>query len=343
MSKYDDYDKYDDFEIVNNDLTNHSGLTLTAVVKDEIFFLPAFFNHYRALGVERFILLDDHSTDGTREFLCRQSDCMVLESKRIYNEMVPFDSARKRNLMMFGMWQNLLARKYTLDRWGLHVDADEFLRLPDNVTLKEFISRLEKSQANAVWGVMHDIYPARLSDLKEMASEQTLNLDREWFFDGRPHLVLQDSYPRRVYPGSRARLMRHFRVPIKRPFITRAKILLRRLLSPQFIPFYNKIEKIPLFKLPKDGYYFSNHEPFFRLQTTFILPLEHYRFTGRLFERIQSAITLKNYHEDSIEYRYLNVLLAQMEQEQASFLGPYSTRRGSFQTYVETGIAQGFE
>ena len=335
------FDIYDDLYIIHNDLTDHSGLTLCAIAKNEIYFIQAFFDHYRSLGVERFIILDDQSDDGTREFLFQQADCMVLGSQKTFGEVTHI---LKKEIPAYTLWTNILIRKYAVDRWTLLVDIDEFLRLPDGMILQELISRLEAARTNTLWASMLDVYPARSADLLEMKHETTLNLGREWFFDGRPHLVFRKrgNYIRQDYPGSRARLMRHFRVPIKRPWITRAKILLRRLLSRQFIPFFNKIEKSPLFKLPKDGYFLDPHTPHYPVQSKFIFPLEHYKFTGQIFDRVQFAVTSNAHYKESIDYKYLALLLAQMEQEQASFLGPYSTRRGSFQAYLDTGVVQEF-
>ena len=41
--------------------------TVCAIVHDEMFFLPAFLAHYRRLGADRFVILDDASTDGTAD------------------------------------------------------------------------------------------------------------------------------------------------------------------------------------------------------------------------------------------------------------------------------------
>ena len=331
------FDAHDDVRIINNDLTAHSGLTLCAIAKNELYFIQAFFDHYRSLGVERFIILDDQSDDGTREFLFQQTDCMVLGSQKTFGQVISRPFAR--NFRMINIWYNILTHKYAaIDRWTLLVDIDEFLRLPDGMILQELISRLDAAQFNAVWGVMLDVYPARLDDLIEMSDEPTINLEKEWFFDGCPHLVLRNSYryPQEIYSGSRARLMRQFRIPKKRSFI-------RRLFSIKFVSPSVAIKKLPLFKLPKDGYFLHIHKPVFPKQTRFILPLEHYKFSGQTFSRTQVALTSKTHHEGSEDYEYLDRLLSKMKQEQASFLCPYSTRKGSFQTYLEKGVAQGFD
>ncbi|HET7203455.1 MAG TPA: glycosyltransferase family 2 protein, partial [Steroidobacteraceae bacterium] len=43
--------------------------TAFAVVKDEMYNLRSFLDHHRRLGVDQFIVLDDRSSDGTREWL----------------------------------------------------------------------------------------------------------------------------------------------------------------------------------------------------------------------------------------------------------------------------------
>ena len=330
------FDAHDDLRIINNDLTAHSGLTLCAIAKNELYFIQAFFDHYRSLGVERFIILDDQSDDGTREFLFQQADCMVLGSQKTYGQIISRPSFA-RNPRIHHIWLNILTRKYAIDRWTLVVDIDEFLRLPDGMTLQELISRLEAAQFNAVWSVMLDLYPARFADLIEMSEESTINLERVWFFDGCTHLVLPNShsYPQEIYSGSRGRLMRQFRIPKKRSFI-------RRLFSRKFVPPDSIIRKLSLFKLPEDGYFLHIHDPVFPRQTHCILPLEHYKFSGQIFSKIQFALTSKAYHKGSMEYEYFDQLFSKMKQEQASFLCPYSTRKGSFQTYLEAGVPQGF-
>jgi len=51
------------------DESKHS---LYAILRNESFFIQAFLNHYRSLGVQQFLILDDHSNDGTAELLCPQ-------------------------------------------------------------------------------------------------------------------------------------------------------------------------------------------------------------------------------------------------------------------------------
>ena len=55
------------------------GPAVFAIVKDENYFLPFFFDHYRALGVELFLIYDDRSGPATVDYLMQQADCVILD------------------------------------------------------------------------------------------------------------------------------------------------------------------------------------------------------------------------------------------------------------------------
>jgi len=74
-----------DLRIIGRDLRSSSGLTMCTMARDEIFPISDFLNHYRAQGVERFIVLDDQSQDGTRELLLTEPDVMVAEGPLHYH------------------------------------------------------------------------------------------------------------------------------------------------------------------------------------------------------------------------------------------------------------------
>ena len=53
-----------------------------------MYLIRSFLDHHRKLGVDQFIIVDDRSTDGTREWLVAQPDCLVMESPFAYGEPV---------------------------------------------------------------------------------------------------------------------------------------------------------------------------------------------------------------------------------------------------------------
>ena len=48
---------HDDLKVVGRELADEDALTLTSVIRNEMYYLPSFLDHYRKLGVERFARL----------------------------------------------------------------------------------------------------------------------------------------------------------------------------------------------------------------------------------------------------------------------------------------------
>ena len=98
-----------------------------------MYFLPAFLAYYRRLGADRFVVLDDRSTDGTAAFLAGQPDVMVVESAIRYFEEVPYPPAappRIRELRAVRLWRDQIIDQFCTGQWAVDVDPDEFLALP---------------------------------------------------------------------------------------------------------------------------------------------------------------------------------------------------------------------
>lgn len=92
---------------------------LFCVVFNGIDYLEPFFRHYRALGIDAFVFVDNASTDGTREFLTAQADVWLHDQPGSFR-----DSAH-------GVaWINPLIHKFAEGRWALFVDIDEHLAFP---------------------------------------------------------------------------------------------------------------------------------------------------------------------------------------------------------------------
>ncbi|MEJ8561062.1 glycosyltransferase family 2 protein [Yoonia sp. GPGPB17] len=56
-------------------------------------FLPPFLQHYRKLGVKRFVFVDDRSTHATAAFLAAQRDVIVLRSNNKYGDKIDSEDA----------------------------------------------------------------------------------------------------------------------------------------------------------------------------------------------------------------------------------------------------------
>ncbi|MGC9368555.1 MAG: glycosyltransferase family 2 protein [Paracoccaceae bacterium] len=119
-------------------------------LRNECVRLPHFFDYYRALGIDHFLMVDNGSDDGTREFLVNQPDVSLWTTDRSYK--------RAR----FGVdWLNWLQRKYAHGHWSLVVDVDEFFVYPfcDTRPIGALTDWLDASSIKSFGAMLVDMYP----------------------------------------------------------------------------------------------------------------------------------------------------------------------------------------
>lgn len=138
-----------------------------SIFRDEMYFAPAFFAHYRAMGVEQFLIFDDKSTDGTSAFLDAQPDCIRITSDLRYGDEIVVKEAegtRKRRAGIY--FKGAIPQVLMPGRFVTYVDADEFLILPPGVTrLDEITARLDAEGDTAGLCDAGRVLPARYRGL----------------------------------------------------------------------------------------------------------------------------------------------------------------------------------
>ncbi len=121
-----------------------------SVVRNEISRLPFFLSHYRRLGVDHFLMVDNGSDDGTAEWLTTQPDVSLWKTECSYRD------AR------FGLdWLTWLQMTYADGHWCLMVDADELLIYPrhDSHGLKDLTRWLQRHGRTAFGAMILDLFP----------------------------------------------------------------------------------------------------------------------------------------------------------------------------------------
>ena len=150
-------------------------ILLFSTLRNERVRLPYFLQYYRDLGVNHFLIVDNDSTDGTREYLCAQGDVSVWHSAASYK--------RAR----FGVdWLNWLQSRYAHGHWCVTVDADEFLVYPfcDTRPLRALTDWLDASSIKSFGAMLLDMYPKGPIDAQPYAEGQDPFEIASWFDSG---------------------------------------------------------------------------------------------------------------------------------------------------------------
>jgi hypothetical protein len=144
--------------------------------RNEALRIRTFLQHYRRLGVDRFFIIDNDSTDGTAEYLAQQQDVSLIRTPE------RFSDARGGT-----DWLNPVLREFGAGGWCVTVDIDELLVYPghDGTSLAALTRYLDRQGSEALACLLLDLYPA--GPVRSWSHAPGDDLLQELYFDPRPY------------------------------------------------------------------------------------------------------------------------------------------------------------
>ena len=252
------------------------------VARDEMSRLPENLRHHRALGVDRFFVVDNGSTDGTLDFLLAQGDAHVFATSESYAES------------RFGLvWLNELLAEHGVGHWTLTVDADEWLAYPrfETIGLKALCARLDATGAEGLFCLLLDMYArGPISGATPAPGQSPLDVCPWFDLDGY-RFVRAEHFPHlQAYGGVRERVFTSLGALAPHP---------------------PTISKIPLVKWRADRrFLLSAHAltPTPLAKTTGALL--HFKFLSDFAQRVEKEVARGEHFGGAVEYRAYAEILA---------------------------------
>ncbi len=288
------------------------------VTRNEALRLPSALRHLWRLGVDRVLLVDNRSTDGTREIAARDERVHLVDAPGSYAGS------------NFGVdWTNALLDRYARGHWVLVVDADELLVFPGSdggpggVGLRALCRHLDAIGSEALPTILLDCFPGEsLRDL-DFRSGDELTDAAPWFEPPSPRREGSEHFPYyQEFGGLRERLFFPEADPARPARMVRQKLYnlfwrlppLRasrwfRALAPKRSP---NLTKVPLFRWTEGAGLVSSTHMLRPLRLAPEQPsgvLLHFKFLQDFHARAEDAVARGAHYDGSREYRrYLEAL-----------------------------------
>ncbi len=253
-----------------------------STLRNERVRLPYFLEYYRNQGVDHFLIVENGSDDGTREFLESQADVSLWTTTQSYKRAG------------FGIdWLNALQNRYGDGHWNLVVDADEFFVYPfcDARPLRALTDWLDASSIKSFGAMLLDMYPKAPLDATDYKSGQNPFEVAEYFDAGNYVISRNPKYRNLWIQGG----------PRARAFFAN---------EPWRAPALNKI---PLVKWTRGNVYVSSTHTLLPRGLNIVYDedggekasgiLLHAKFLNTFLEKSKEEITRKQHYANGQEYK----------------------------------------
>lgn len=256
-------------------------VALVACMRNEMFMLPQFLDHYRRLGVAAFLIADNCSDDGTLEYLAEQPDVALFSVDTDYR------------LSRYGVaWQQAMMAAFRVGKWSIVADADEFLtwQRQQTQTLPELLATPEFETADAARIFMLDMYPK--GPLEE-ATFKTNPFAEAGYCDSTPFLNHMPTFGPYSDRPTWTSALRHRLIPGSRPnlFVAQKLALLR----------YQ-----PWMRLSAGLHYVGD----VKLSSRELL-FAHFKYNADFRRKAQSEVARGQHFNDAEEYRKYLALMSE--------------------------------
>jgi hypothetical protein len=136
-------------------------IRLFMVVRNESLRLPYIFEYYTKLGINRFFVVDNNSTDETTHFLLSQNNTHVFKTRESFSKSSYSDK-----------WIKILLDRYGKGYWCLVADADEIFIYPhyEKVSIRDLCNFLDEEDYTTLGSFLLEIYtnkPIRLVEYRK--------------------------------------------------------------------------------------------------------------------------------------------------------------------------------
>lgn len=247
--------------------------TVLAVVRDELERIKLFYQHYRNLGVNQFVFIDNGSTDGTLEWISQQQDT------RCYRVSAKYHCESKV------AWIEKALALTGYNRWYVVVDADELLDYvgSEQYDLKSLILHARDNGYKHLNGYMLDMYSDKPIFTEECGYSEILSrfryFDDSGYYFHHYHSPIIDTEVMALKGGSRARIFKNKDLSM----------------SKQSVFLYNQDT------LYCNPHYFWPYIKWDEIPCSYVL--RHYKFLKQDMCEYQKRIEEKGFFNRSVDYR----------------------------------------
>ena len=291
------------------------------------------------MGIEQFIIYDDKSTDGTREFLEAQPDTVILTSESGFFEKVLCQPSDGKYLKKsFHHFLISAIPKFYLGRgYALYADADEFLLLPPQVSnISSLCNRLRSVGEVAIVSSLVDFFPEYFSDLTvKTRPKDSLELFNTYgFFEAAQVADIDRSGdPVALRPNKLRQLIVDFGMSAEKKWWRRKLETYRRTASPSAMSY-----KTPIVCHDARTRYRNSHKVNRRAPRNRLLTMAHFVFTSNSYEKAHCAGQESKNEGRSDKYKKLLKVINDGVREERSFLGDNSQRFENVQQLLDAGL-----